>query len=191
MTFRGVPWYSIPSIQSYRFSRTCINHGFFDLHYLKIPCKDRIQLRVSYCTSIVSPFGRMFNYRHVKSCTTISVVTYFPVLLTSSPNLLMLLMMWNSAPWVPDAKCYFRMMLVLFCRHSHFPPCVLAMQGNLTRQELVLHYLSSCLVPMPPFRGLKIQETSDPSDLFSSSPLLVSSLVMTLRYTQPLIIPET
>ena len=35
---------------------------------------------------------------------------------------------------------------------------------------------------MPPFFALKVQETSDPSDLFSSSPLLVSSLIMTLRY---------
>ena len=54
------------------------------------------------------------------------------------------------------------------------------MRGNLSRQEVVLHYLSSCLVPMPPFCALKVQETSD---RFSSSPLLVSSLVMPLRYT--------
>jgi len=57
------------------------------------------------------------------------------------------------------------------------------MQGNLSRQELVLHYLSLCLVPMPPFCGLKVQETFNPSDLFSSSPLLMSSIVMTLCYT--------
>ena len=36
---------------------------------------------------------------------------------------------------------------------------------------------------MPPFFAIKVQETSDPSDLFSPSPLLVNSLIMTLRYT--------
>ena len=80
-------------------------------------------------------------------------------------------------------KCYFRMILPLFCRRSYFPLCVLAMWGNLSRQEVVLHYHSPCLVPKPPFCALKVQETSDPSDLFSSFPLLVSCLVMTLRYT--------
>ena len=56
------------------------------------------------------------------------------------------------------------------------------MQANLSRQKLVLHCLSSCLVPVLPFCELKFQETSDPPDLFLSTPLLVSSLVMTLRY---------
>ena len=57
------------------------------------------------------------------------------------------------------------------------------MQGSLSGQELVLHHLSSCLLPVPPFCGLKVQETSDPSYLFSSSLLPVSSLIMTLCYT--------
>ena len=42
------------------------------------------------------------------------------------------------------------------------------MQGNLSRREFVLHYLSSCLVPMLPFCGLKVQEMSDRSFLVIS-----------------------
>jgi len=47
------------------------------------------------------------------------------------------------------------MMLVLFCHCPHFLLCALAMQVSLSPQELVLHYLSSLLVPMPLFCGLK------------------------------------
>jgi hypothetical protein len=35
--------------------------------------------------------------------------------------------------------------------------------------------------------GLKVQETNELFNLFSSSPLLVSSLIMTLRYTTKLL----
>jgi hypothetical protein len=61
-------------------------------------------------------------------------------------------------------KCYFRMILVLFSQRSHFPLCALAMQVSLSRQE---HCLSLSLIPMPSFCGLKDQETSDVSYLFS------------------------
>ena len=134
-SFHGVSNCSLlfhcPSIQLSCISRTCINRGFFHLHCLRILCKDRLRLRVSYIHCIA------FFRQHVQLSTRI-----FPVLLTSSPQhprtcLLAVYDVKLGGDWLNHCttlmpKCCFRMILVFFSHCPHFPPCAFAMQMGLS-----------------------------------------------------------
>ena len=159
-----VPWCSIPSISKVVDSvALALTIAFFTSTVRGCPAETALRLWVSYIYCVTfRQHVQLSTYNPARPPRPISVVTTMGVFsclvnLVSEP-VDATLSLWCETRHLEFLipKCYFRMILALFCHRSHFPLCVLAMWGNLSRQEVVLHYLFSCLIPMPPFFALKV-----------------------------------